>query len=35
MANQVGARPGTADYLAMIDYDVRAVVAALARGAGS
>lgn len=33
MANQVGARPGTGDYLAMIDYDVRQVVAAL-RGGG-
>ena len=32
MANQVGARPGTDDYLAMIDYDVRQVVAALAGG---
>lgn len=35
MANQVGARPGTDDYLGMIDYDVRAVAVALARGAGS
>jgi ABC-type Zn uptake system ZnuABC Zn-binding protein ZnuA len=32
MANQVGARPGTDDYLAMIDYDVRQVVGALQRG---
>jgi ABC-type Zn uptake system ZnuABC Zn-binding protein ZnuA len=29
MANQVGARPGTDDYVAMIDHDVRAVVAGL------
>lgn len=32
LANLVGARPGTDDYVAMIDYDVREVVAAL-RGA--
>jgi ABC-type Zn uptake system ZnuABC Zn-binding protein ZnuA len=30
LANQVGARPGTDDYLAMTDYNVRQVVAALA-----
>jgi ABC-type Zn uptake system ZnuABC Zn-binding protein ZnuA len=29
MAHQVGARAGTGDYLAMIDYNVRAVLAAL------
>ena len=29
MANQVGARPGTDDYIAFIDYDVRQVAAAL------
>ena len=33
MANQPGARPGTDDYLGMIDYDVRAVAAALEKGA--
>lgn len=33
MANQAGARPGTEDYLAMADYNVRQVVAALAGGA--
>ena len=30
MANQVGARPGTDDYLAMVDYNVRQVAQALA-----
>jgi ABC-type Zn uptake system ZnuABC Zn-binding protein ZnuA len=29
MANQAGARPGTDDYLAMVDYNVRQLVAAL------
>lgn len=29
MANQVGARPGTGDYLAMVNYDVAQLVAAL------
>jgi ABC-type Zn uptake system ZnuABC Zn-binding protein ZnuA len=29
MANQVGARRGTDDYLAMVDYDVGQVAAAL------
>lgn len=29
MANQVGSRPGTGDYLAMIDYNVQQVAAAL------
>ncbi len=29
IANQAGARPGTEEYLAMIDYNVRAVAAAL------
>jgi ABC-type Zn uptake system ZnuABC Zn-binding protein ZnuA len=29
MANQVGARSGTADYISMIDYNVRQLVAAL------
>lgn len=29
MANQVGARPGADDYVAMIDYDVRQIVTAL------
>jgi ABC-type Zn uptake system ZnuABC Zn-binding protein ZnuA len=33
MAHQAGARPGTEDYLAMIDYNVRQVVAALGSGA--
>lgn len=32
MASQPGARPGTNDYLAMIDYDVRAVAVALGQG---
>jgi zinc/manganese transport system substrate-binding protein len=32
MAHQVGARPGTDDYLGMIDYDVRQLVAALGNG---
>jgi ABC-type Zn uptake system ZnuABC Zn-binding protein ZnuA len=32
MASQPGARPGTDDYLAMIDYNVRAVTAARAQG---
>jgi ABC-type Zn uptake system ZnuABC Zn-binding protein ZnuA len=32
MASQPGARPGTGDYLAMIDYDVRAVADALGQG---
>lgn len=35
MANQVGARPGTDDYLAMINYDVDQVVAALRAAAGA
>jgi zinc/manganese transport system substrate-binding protein len=34
MAHQVGARPGTDDYLSMIDYDVRQLVAALGNGSG-
>jgi ABC-type Zn uptake system ZnuABC Zn-binding protein ZnuA len=34
MAHQVGARPGTDDYLSMIDYDVRQLVAALGSGSG-
>ena len=34
MAHQVGARPGTDDYLSMIDYDVRQLVAALGNGRG-
>lgn len=34
MANQPGARPGTDDYLAMIDYDVRAVAEAVAKQRG-
>ncbi len=29
MANQAGARPGTDDYIAMVDYNVRQLVAAL------
>jgi ABC-type Zn uptake system ZnuABC Zn-binding protein ZnuA len=29
LANQVGARPGTGDYVAMIDCDVREVVSAI------
>jgi ABC-type Zn uptake system ZnuABC Zn-binding protein ZnuA len=29
LANQVGARPGTDDYVAMIDYDVKEVLSAL------
>jgi len=29
LANQVGARPGTDDYVAMIDYDVREILSAL------
>jgi ABC-type Zn uptake system ZnuABC Zn-binding protein ZnuA len=29
MAHQVGARPGTEDYISMIDYNVRSLVAAL------
>ena len=29
MAHQVGARPGTDDYLGMVDYDIRQLVAAL------
>lgn len=33
MANQAGARPGTEDYLAMTDYNVRQVAAALGGGA--
>jgi ABC-type Zn uptake system ZnuABC Zn-binding protein ZnuA len=33
MAHQAGARPGTEDYLAMADYNVRQLVAALAGGA--
>ena len=33
MANQTGARPGTDDYLAMTDYNVRQVVDALAAAA--
>jgi len=32
MANQAGARPGTEDYLAMTDYNVRQVAAALGSG---
>jgi zinc/manganese transport system substrate-binding protein len=32
MAHQVGARPGTDDYISMIDYNVRSLAAAL-RGA--
>ena len=32
MAHQVGARPGTDDYLGMVDYDVRQLMAALANG---
>jgi ABC-type Zn uptake system ZnuABC Zn-binding protein ZnuA len=33
MANQVGARPGTDDYLAFVDYNVRQVAGALGRSA--
>jgi ABC-type Zn uptake system ZnuABC Zn-binding protein ZnuA len=33
MANQPGVRPGTDDYLGMIDYDVRAVATALGKEA--
>ena len=29
MAHQVGARPGTGDYLSMTDYNVRQLVSAL------
>ena len=32
MAHQVGARPGTDDYISMIDYNVRALAAALGGG---
>jgi zinc/manganese transport system substrate-binding protein/zinc transport system substrate-binding protein len=32
MAHQVGARPGTDDYISMIDYNVRSLVAALRGG---
>jgi zinc/manganese transport system substrate-binding protein len=32
LANQVGARPGTDDYVAMVDYNVRQVVAAAGGG---
>ena len=32
MAHQVGARPGTDDYISMIDYNVRSLVAALPGG---
>lgn len=35
MANQPGSRPGTDDYLAMIDHDVRVVVAARGRKAAA
>jgi len=34
MAHQVGARPGTDDYLGMVDYNVRQLVAALDNGRG-
>jgi zinc/manganese transport system substrate-binding protein len=34
MAHQVGARPGTDDYVGMIDYDVRQLVAALGDRSG-
>jgi ABC-type Zn uptake system ZnuABC Zn-binding protein ZnuA len=33
MANQVGARPGTEDYLAFVDHNVRELAAALGEGA--
>jgi hypothetical protein len=29
MSHQVGARPGTDDYISMVDYNVRQIVAAL------
>jgi ABC-type Zn uptake system ZnuABC Zn-binding protein ZnuA len=32
MANQAGARPGTDDYISMVDYNVRQLVAALENG---
>jgi ABC-type Zn uptake system ZnuABC Zn-binding protein ZnuA len=32
MANQAGARPGTEEYLSMVDYNVRQVAAALGNG---
>lgn len=35
LAHIVGARPGTDDYLAMVDYNVRQIVAALAHSKGS
>jgi ABC-type Zn uptake system ZnuABC Zn-binding protein ZnuA len=34
LAHQVGARPGTDDYLGMIEYNVRQLVAALGNGRG-
>lgn len=34
MAHQVGARPGTDDYLGMVDYDIRQLVAALGSSSG-
>jgi ABC-type Zn uptake system ZnuABC Zn-binding protein ZnuA len=34
MANQAGARPGTDDYLAMVNYNVEQLVAALRRAGG-
>ena len=34
MAHQVGSRPGTDDYLGMVDYDIRQLVAALGNGRG-
>jgi len=34
VAHQVGSRPGTDDYLSMVDYNVRQLVAALAASKG-
>jgi ABC-type Zn uptake system ZnuABC Zn-binding protein ZnuA len=34
LAHQVGARPGTDDYVSLIDYNVRQLVAALGNGRG-
>jgi ABC-type Zn uptake system ZnuABC Zn-binding protein ZnuA len=34
LAHQVGARPGTDDYLSMVDYNIRQLIAALGNGTG-